>query len=298
MKNKLRIIQYTDPICIWCLALEPALRKIEFLAPEQVEFHNVLGLLVGNVEQIIGNDKFSAMRFTNLKKQMIDHFNDATLKSGMPISTEHMNTVLPEDVTSVPASTAFQAMKLIDEHTANRYMRRIREAFHSDDISVSNFDALIELASEFEIDIEEFKNNLTNGAAEEALNRDISQCHAAGIRAFPTVLLEYGDRKKIIRGFVEYSSLKMEIERLTNGEVQLKEKKMTMELLTEYISKFKRVAAREIQVAFSLSDKELQDTVQELLDSNLFEKLERGSGYFIQGRSLVTCDSSTGTCSF
>lgn len=36
--NKLIVTQYTDPMCIWCYGLEPALRKLEF--------HNVMGLLV------------------------------------------------------------------------------------------------------------------------------------------------------------------------------------------------------------------------------------------------------------
>lgn len=296
MGNELKIIQYTDPMCVWCLALEPALRKIEFLASGQAEFHNVLGLLVGNVQEIIGNDKFSSMRFTKLKKEMVDHFKDAANKSGMPISTEHMKTVQPDDVTSVPMSMAFEAMKLIDESIANRYLRRLREAFHSEDRTVSKYETLIELASEFDIDVKQFKNHLTDGTAEEALKKDIQECHASGIRAFPTMLLQYGEQKRIIRGFVEYGTLKKEIERLTDGEIQLTEQKMTMDTLTEFISMFQKVATREIQVAFSLSDQELIDTVQNLQDSGLFEKLDRGSGYFIQAKSLMTCDPNTGVC--
>ena len=54
MDNKLIITQYTDPMCIWCYGLEPSMRKINFLNPDKVEFHNVMGILVGNVKEIIG----------------------------------------------------------------------------------------------------------------------------------------------------------------------------------------------------------------------------------------------------
>lgn len=125
--KKLIITQYTDPMCIWCYGLEPSLRKIDFLNPDKVEFHNVMGILVGDVKEIIGEGQFAAIRFAQLKARMNEHFKDAARRSGMPVSTEHMKNKQPEEVTSLMMSLAFEAMKQYGENTANRYLRRIRE---------------------------------------------------------------------------------------------------------------------------------------------------------------------------
>ena len=74
------------------------------------------------------------MKFAQLKTQMTEHFKDAANRSGMPVSTEHMKDKKPEDVTSLTMSLAFEAMRHFGEDKANRYLRRIREAAHADDM--------------------------------------------------------------------------------------------------------------------------------------------------------------------
>lgn len=296
MEKKLVITQYTDPMCIWCYALEPGLRKIDVLLGEQVEFHNVMGMLVSDARQIIGDDAFSEMRFEQLRQQMTSHFLDAANASGMPVSVEHMKTCTPDRVTSVPMSTAFEAMKLVDENIANAYLRRMRESAHAEDRWLSEYGRLIELAAEFPIDIEQFKANLESGRASEALKNDMYLCQAAGVRSFPTMVMKYGDRKLGINGFRDYETLKRAAEQVSEGEIVLEDVPYSTEALVAYVNRFGKVAAQEVKVMFSLSDEQLEAAVDELVGSGLFEKAQRGTSYFVSLKRLMACDPATGEC--
>ena len=90
MVSKLKITQFTDPMCIWCYGLDPALRKLQYHEGDRIEFKNILGLLVSDVKNIIGDDEYSDARYEQLKNQMIHHFIDAGKRSGIPVSTKHM----------------------------------------------------------------------------------------------------------------------------------------------------------------------------------------------------------------
>lgn len=281
MKLKLKITQYTDPYCIWCYAMEPAIRKIEFLLGDRVEFYNTLGVLVGDVKEIIGNGPFVYKKFEQLKIQMKEHFKKAAEKGGIPISVKHMDEINPEDITSLPASRAVAAMKLLDEKTAGRYLRKLREAFHSDDMNISKQDVLLHLAEEFPVNQEKFREKLENGEAQSELEKDIAISHQAGVRVFPTIKLEYGSKSKIIQGFVEYDVLKTVIEEISSGEIRCTERDYSTEALIEYISLFKKAAAIEIQTAFSLQDDELQKAIKTLSNTGMYYVQECGDSYFV-----------------
>lgn len=294
--NKLIVTQYTDPMCIWCYGLEPALRKLEFLNPDKVEFHNVMGLLVGDVKQIIGDDAFSQMKFAQLKTQMTEHFKDAANRSGMPVSTEHMKDKQPEDVTSLTMSLAFEAMKQFGEDRANKYLRRIREAAHADDMPATRKETLIDLAPELGVSKEEFRSAMDSKEAQDALEADMNICLEAGIRSFPTMKLEYNGKSKIVNGYMPYEQLRRVLEELCGDDLVLENDGMTPEGLATFVSTYKKVAAEEIKVAFSLNDAQLKSAVQMLLDSDLYTRQKRGSSYFILDKSSLVCDPETGTC--
>lgn len=294
--KKLIITQYTDPMCIWCYGFEPSLRKIDFLNPGKVEFRNVMGILVGDVKEIIGEGQFAAIRFAQLKNQMTEHFKDTARRSGMPVSTEHMKNKQPEEVTSLMMSLAFEAMKQFGEDTANRYLRRIREAAHADDMPATKAATLISLAEEFGISQEEFAKAMNSDAAKKALEQDNAICRAAGVHSFPTMKLEYGGKSLMLNGWMPYKRFAAAVRQLCGDEIVTANEPMTAESLATFVSQYKKVAAEEIKTAFSLSDSVLDEAVDMLISSGLYQKMERGSSYFVADTASLVCDSVTGTC--
>lgn len=284
---KLKITQYTDPMCVWCYAIEPSLRKINYLLKDKVEFENKLGLLIGDVTAAIGDDEFSEKRYEQLRSELKQHFQYTARKAGMPMSIKHMDERKKEDITSLPMSVAYMAMKLTDENFADDYMRCMRQATHSYDIITSRYENLIELASDFPIDMDEFKKYLENGEALSLLKKDVEYCRSQGIQSFPTILMEYGDNKQYLYGYVEYDTFKNVIEKITHGEITLNEDKAD---LNDYINYYGKVAAKELQVMFNLNDKELKELI-----SDDYEIEECGTSYFVSAKPLLSCND--GACS-
>lgn len=297
-ESKLLITQYTDPICIWCYALDAPLRKVEFLTPGRVEFRDVLGLLVGDSKDIVGDDESSSMRFAQLQSQMRSHFVDAATRGSLPISLKHMDGIRPEDVTSLPASLAIEAMKGLDEVQARRYLRRIREAFHSDDLNTSRTEVLLSLASEFPVDQQAMRAALEDGRAVAALQRDLDECRSAGVTGFPTLKLEYAGRSRMVHGFVDYQTLKASIDSVTGGELEIKKRAYTPEALTEFATMFGRVTAGEISAAFNMDEQQTEEASDLLARSGMFVREERETSWFVRSASQGSCDPMTGVCSF
>ena len=82
--DQLEMIQYTDPMCIWCYAMEPAVRKLQVVLGKQLQYRNVCGLLVSDVRQVIGDDAYSNLRFEQLKMQVNNPpLNGSAVKWGL-----------------------------------------------------------------------------------------------------------------------------------------------------------------------------------------------------------------------
>lgn len=297
MSDRLTVTQYTDPMCIWCYALDPVIRKVSYVLGDRAEVHNVMGLLVGDVRGIIGDDRLSAMRFAKLKTDMGAHFRDAARRGGIPVTVEHLGTARPEDVTSVPASMAFEAVRMQDEETANRFLRRVREAFHSDGMNITNDPgALRGIAGTFGIDLDAYDLAMSSGEAAALLEADIARCRSEGIRSFPTLRLEYGGRAVTISGYVGYGFLRDEILRLTGGELRMDDPEPAPEAVASFAADYGRVAAADIGTVFSLSGADLERMADDLVATGMFEREPCGDSWFIRA-SGGSCDPRTGVCS-
>ena len=287
--KKLRIIQYTDPMCIWCYALDVALRKIEFGNANSVEFQNTLGLLVRDCSDIIGNDEFTHLRLQKLKMQMKSHFLDAARRGGLPINIAHLEQKQPRDITSLPASLAIEAMKIVDKNAQGAYLRRVREAFHSDGLNTSDESVLLDLAGELLSDLSAFRDALQNGEAQNALDKDLQQCYAKGVRSFPTIELVYEGKHQIIAGFMDYEELKEHISRLTQGEFILQERGFSDENLLEFVGRFSRVSESEATNALSVDKARLKECVERLCSAGILAKQHCGESYFITLAQNSSC---------
>ena len=49
INNVIEIIEFTDPVCIWCCGSEPVLRKLETRFGEQVKISFVMAGLVKDI---------------------------------------------------------------------------------------------------------------------------------------------------------------------------------------------------------------------------------------------------------
>ena len=63
MEKKLDITHFTDPLCFWCYAMEPEIRKIRVLLDNRADYRIVMGVLSADVHELIGHDAESELRY-------------------------------------------------------------------------------------------------------------------------------------------------------------------------------------------------------------------------------------------
>ncbi|MBQ9042227.1 MAG: DsbA family protein [Eggerthellaceae bacterium] len=281
MEKKLVIEHFTDPLCFWCYAMEPEMRKLRVLLDDQLEYRIVMGVLSSDVHEIIGHDEDSELRYELYRAMLSNHFRNVAQMVGMPLALDNMLEGGPEDLVSLPLSLAYCAMRMIDEDTAEAYLRRMRERVYSEGKSLASVEAQVELAGEFPIDVEQFRSNLESDEAAHLLQQGIDKCQIYGIAAFPTLLMHWGDARMLVQGYRNFDELKQAIAQITDGDISLSDAEFSTHAVESYVNRFGKAAAREVQTMFSLNDAQLANVMMDLVGTGRFKTQNCGTSYFV-----------------
>ncbi len=187
----------------------------------------------------------------------------------------------PEELISLPLSLAYSAMLMVDGSFAEAYLRRMRECVYAEGRSLSSIDEQVELASEFPVDVDQFREILESDAAAPILQRGLDECQLYNVAVFPTLLMRYGEQRLAVRGYFDYEGLKQAIAQVTDGEITLTEAEYSMHALEAYVDRFGKAAAREIQVMFSLNGEQLSNAVMDLVSTGRYKTQNCGTSYFV-----------------
>ena len=281
MEKKLAIDHFTDPLCFWCYAMEPATRKIRMLLADQLEYRIVMGVLSADAREIIGTGDDADVRYEMYRAMLANYFRDAMKVTGMPLSLDGMLAHGPEDIVSLPLSLAYCAMKMIDGEIAEAYLRRMRECVFAEGRSLASVEEQVRLAGEFPVDVEQFRRNLEGDEVAQVLQRGVDRCQIYGIAAFPTLLLKWGDRRMLVQGYRTFDELKRAIAQVTDYEIILSDAEFSQHALEAYIDRFGKAAAQEIQTMFSLNDAQLANVMMDLVATGRYQTQSCGTSYFV-----------------
>ena len=280
MDKKLKISHFTDPLCFWCYAMEPEMRKIRVLLDDQLEYRIVMGVLSSDVHEIIGDDEDSELRYEIYRAMLANHFRDVAPRVGMPLSLDNMLAHGPEDLVSLPLSLAYCAMRMIDEDIAEAYLRRMRECVFAEGRSLATVDEQVALASEFPIDPEQFRRNLEGEEVADVLQQGVDECKMYGIAAFPTLIFQWGEKRMAAQGYLTYEEMKRAIAQATEGDITLSDAEFSTHAVEAYVNRFGKAAAREIQTMFSLNDAQLANVMMDLVGTGRYKTQSCGTSYF------------------
>ena len=280
MDKKLKIAHFTDPLCFWCYAMEPEMRKIRVLLDDQLEYRIVMGVLSSDVHEIIGDDEDSELRYEIYRAMLANHFRDVAPRVGMPLSLDNMLAHGPEDLVSLPLSLAYCAMRMIDEDIAEAYLRRMRECVFAEGRSLATVDEQVALASEFPIDPEQFRRNLEGEEVADVLQQGVDECKMYGIAAFPTLIFQWGEKRMAAQGYLTYEEMKRAIAQATEGDITLSDAEFSTHAVEAYVNRFGKAAAREIQTMFSLNDAQLANVMMDLVGTGRYKTQSCGTSYF------------------
>lgn len=166
---------YTDPMCPWSWAIEPALRKlsVEFAGQFDVRY------VMCGMAQKVGDTR-------PLMSEMLE----AADQSGMPVDVRLWLAAPPRS--SHPACLAVKAAS--EQGDPGPYLRRLREGLLCRRRKLDTADALIEEARSVPgLDVEKLRMGLASHAVLESFGRDLERCAAVS----PEHHSEGGDRVKL-----------------------------------------------------------------------------------------------------
>jgi protein-disulfide isomerase-like protein with CxxC motif len=181
-----------DPACCWCWAFQPAETALLFEFGDEVKWRRVMG---GLRDQPLPDVQFA-----------ITQWETAQRVSGMPFETQIWKRHVLR--TTFLACRVVKAAGVVDPALADRFLRRVREAFYVEQCPVDNLDRLLVLAEAVGADAEQLREHLNSGRADSLFQRDRLEASHHGF-GYPTVLLRQSHQEQpvVLQGAVPYREI-------------------------------------------------------------------------------------------
>ena len=276
--NKIRIYQFTDPVCVWCWGNEPVIRALEYLYGEKISIEYVMG---GLIEDITTLYDLSGPKNTIIERAneiIANNWITASARHGMPVNIEHMSLFSERYPSSFPQNIAYEAAKRINPVLAKKYLRRIREATFLEQRRTSQMDVLVELATEVGFDAAQFIDEYTTGSAPGDFQQERMRCRRNGITGFPSYLIKNDSTKIILGGYQNLSTLHTIIGRLSDGKTKPRKLGPSQANIIDFMRRYQSVYPVEIEVAFSLDRNRTDLILDQLIKAGKIISANVGNG--------------------
>ncbi|MFQ5838941.1 MAG: methyltransferase domain-containing protein [Thermoplasmata archaeon] len=257
-----RIIHFADPWCWWSWGLEPVLRRLKEVYGDRLEIVYRMGGVFEDIDawrKEYGVDEEST----------VDWVRDSAAMAKMSLDPEYLRRTGVRS--TYPACLAFKAAERQDPHKAERYFRRLMEAFQVHARALAE-EELANLAEEVGINGKRLLRDMASSEVEEAFEDDRKEMKSSGAN-FLSLIIEAGG-ERVVKGDIFTSTpFEEEIDRLAPGLP----KRSPVDIL-EYLEKMQGhlVAAHEIAEVFHIAEEDAEERLRKLeeagfLDARRFE---------------------------
>lgn len=180
MNGKRVLWYFADPMCSWCWGFAPVISAIKETYEDRLGFALVLGgLRPGTAEPMT----------PALREELLHHWQEVHRRTGQPFTFEG---ALPDGFVydTEPASRAVVVVAELKPEARLLYFKAVQAAFYVESRDVTRADTLAALAAEQNIDQSEFLDRFESEHARQKTRQHFEQTYQAGIRGFPTVVLQ------------------------------------------------------------------------------------------------------------
>ena len=284
--DKITLMTFTDPMMGLSYECEPIFRKLETHFPDKIEFIYVMSGLVRNVYDLVDprdlpKGKDVAIRNYNARLAKIYESEESIM--GMPINMTNFQLFSTEHTSSIPLNLAFKAAQLTDRERADQFLYNLRYATIVDTRPTTHRDEIFEVVRQTGLDEEKFCLHFDGGAAQKALEQDLSLGEKLEIHSLPSYLVQYGERKLLIQSLIGYGAFVSVFEELSNGKMKPQPVDPTGENLQELLDRHPLISPIEIREAFDLSDmEEVRNIIQPFILAGKVKIREVHNGWFIE----------------
>lgn len=268
----------TDPLCSFCWAYEPSLRKFLYQYAKYLSSYMlVMGGMIEKWEEF-GEDKANGITDAI---DVAKHWREIGDYTRMVIDGRIW---LEEPIdSSFPSSRTFEIVRRDYPELAPRYLRKLREAVMMWNQDISKPEVLRSILEEMDLDAEAVLRDADSFEGRTLLNGDIGLSRALTVTGFPTVVMvnEQNQGIKIV-GAQAFEALVEALQQILPEGTELAPDPIPP--LDIVMEEHPLLLNREIEVLYDLSEEEVpqyvkltmgEENVQkgELLGQNYYKKL-------------------------
>ena len=276
--NRIKIFQFTDPVCVWCWGNEPVIRALDYLYGDKISIEYIMGGLVEDITTLYDISGPKSVVINRANEIIAANWATASARHGMPVNTENMSLFSERYPSSFPQNIAYEAAKRIDHTKAKLFLRRIREATFLDSRRTSQMDVIIELATEVGFDTAQFINEYTTGSAPGDFMQERMRCRRNGITGFPSYLIKNGSTKIILGGYQNLSTMHSVIGRLSEGKIKPRKIGPSQANLIDFMRCYETVYPAEIEVVFGIDRDKTDLMIEQLIKTHKVISTPAGNG--------------------
>lgn len=262
--DPVKVVHFADPWCWWSWGLEPVLRRLKEVYGDKLHVEYRMGGTFANYREWMaeyGVDERSA----------VEWIKDSIGMTQNPVDPEYLNATGVKS--TFPACLAIKAAQLQKQSKAERYFRRLMEAFQIRSLPW-NEEVLFEVGEEVGLDVNRLKRDMHSKKVEAAFMADMELMHKEGVNFLSLAVIGRGHRVVQSQVFTS-TSFEEIVDRIAPGLP----KRSPTDIL-EYLEKYKGdlVTTHEIGEVFRISDDDAGRRISELVHVG-FLNSENFGGY-------------------
>jgi putative protein-disulfide isomerase len=196
---------FADPMCSWCWGFSPVIETLRGEYRDRLKIALVLGgLRPGETAPMTAAGR----------EDILHHWQQVHERTGQAFRFEN---ALPEDFVydTEPASRAVATIGGLDPALIFPFFKAIQGAFYAEGRDVTQAEVLAELATALGVDSHAFLRAFDSDAARARTQAHFKQARQAGVRGFPTLILQRGERlDRVVDGCLPLDLTRKELDRL------------------------------------------------------------------------------------
>ena len=272
--SKIEMYYATDPLCSFCWAFEPTLRKFRYQYASYISNDTtVMGGMIEKWEKFGGDSSNGIQSAADVAK----HWREIGDFSRMVIDGR---VWLDEPIdSSFPSSQAFQIVRRDHPEQAQAFLRKLRETVMVWNQDISKREVLAGILEEMGLDSEKVLNDADSFEGRSLLNSDLGLARALTATGFPTLVLvnEQNQGVKVV-GAQPYEALESALKQILDLEELIQTPVPSLDLVMK-TTPF--LMNREIEVLYNLEESEVPGFVDMIVGKENVQKGEvLGQDYY------------------
>lgn len=272
--SKVEMYYATDPLCSFCWAFEPTLRKFRYQYASYISNDTtVMGGMIEKWEKFGGDSSNGIQSAADVAK----HWREIGDFSRMVIDGR---VWLDEPIdSSFPSSQAFQIVRRDYPEQAQAFLRKLRETVMVWNQDISKREVLAGILEEMGLDHEKILNDADSFEGRSLLNSDLGLARALTATGFPTLVLvnEQNQGVKVV-GAQPYEALESALKQILGVEELIQTPVPSLDLVMK-TTPF--LMNREIEVLYNLEESEVPGFVDMIVGKENVQKGEvLGQNYY------------------